>query len=99
MSNLLRFERVSCIQAFGLYSEWSRRKGQRLPPFSRWIIAHDAEAYARENFVDALNHLRDSSPFKNTNIPPGTEYLPWTADTLIQKMVQGEPTILDGDWA
>lgn len=97
--NLLRFERVSCIQAFGIYSQSLRRKGQRIPPFSRWIVAHDAEAYARERFAEALDHLQKGTPFRNTNTPPGMEYRPWSINTLMDEKERGEPTVLDGDWS
>lgn len=99
VSNLLRFERTSCIQAFGLYSEAFRGKGQNLLRYSRWIVTHDAEAYARERFAEALDHLQNGTPFKNTNIPPGMDYRPWTADTLLAQKERGEPTVLDGDWS
>ena len=99
VSNLLRFERTSCIQAFGLYSASFRGKGRDLLRYSRWIVTHDAEAYARERFAEALGHLQRSTPFKNTNIPPGLSYRPWSADTLLAQKARGEPTVLDGDWS
>ncbi|KAF3759879.1 hypothetical protein M406DRAFT_14143, partial [Cryphonectria parasitica EP155] len=99
VSNLLRFERTSCIQAFGLYSEAFRGKGQNLLRYSRWIVTHDAEAYARERFAEALDHLQKGTPFRNTNLPPGMVYRPWTADTLLAQKERGEPTVLDGDWS
>lgn len=98
VSNLLRFERTSCIQAFGLYSEAFRGKGLDLLRYSRWIVTHDPELYARQRFAEALEHLQHGTPFKNTNTPPGMDYRPWTADTLLAQKERGEPTVLDGDW-
>ncbi|KAJ6789496.1 hypothetical protein PWT90_00297 [Aphanocladium album] len=99
VSNLLRFQRTSCIQAFGLYSEAYRGKGRNLARYSRWVVTHDAEAYARERFTDALNHIQNGAPFANTNIPPGLEYRAWSPETLLQLHEAGEPTVLDGDWS
>ncbi|KAF5013304.1 hypothetical protein FDECE_683 [Fusarium decemcellulare] len=99
VSNLLRFERTSCIQAFGLYSEAFRGKGRDLLRYSRWIVAHDAEDYARRRFAEALAHVQNGTPFKSTNIPPGMDYRPWTVDTLLAQKEKGEPTVLDGDWS
>lgn len=99
VSNLLRFERTSCIQAFGLYSEAFRGKSRDVFRYSRWIVTHDAEAYARQRFDEALDHLQNGTPFKNTNTPPGMVYRPWTADTLLGQKEKGEPTVLDGDWS
>ncbi|KAF4470577.1 FAD binding domain-containing [Fusarium albosuccineum] len=99
VSNLLRFERTSCIQAFGLYSEAFRGKGRDLLRYSRWIVSHDAEDYARRRFSEALAHVQNGTSFKSTNIPPGMDYRPWTIDTLLAQKEKGEPTVLDGDWS
>ncbi|CZT16375.1 related to fusarubin cluster-monooxygenase [Ramularia collo-cygni] len=104
--NLLRFERVSFLQAMGVARSHTRiesgAKNLKEPPVpGSWLWEHDAEAYAEERFEEARLHLEDRTrPFLNTNRPTkGVEYIPWTIDGLIQGLEKGEPTILDGDWS
>lgn len=102
--NLLRFERVSFLQAVGVARQGLRFKGssekQKEPPVpGRWLMDHDAEEYAEEKFEQALAHLTNGSPFHNTNRPSGVQYRPWTIDALIDALEKGEPTILEGDWS
>ena len=103
--NLLRFERVSCLQAFGVVNQakWSagtstKRKTQSAVKFGRWILEHDPEAYAHQRYDEALDHLKHGTPFQNTNTPPGSKYTPWTIDGLLAAAERGEETVLDGDW-
>ncbi|KAF7198547.1 FAD-dependent monooxygenase mdpD [Pseudocercospora fuligena] len=102
---LLRFERVSCLQAFGVANLEARNtkknggdNSKARVRFGKWIIDHDPENYANEKYESALAHLKTGAPFKNTNIPPGMEYVPWTIDGLIPAHERGEKTVLDGDW-
>jgi 2-polyprenyl-6-methoxyphenol hydroxylase-like FAD-dependent oxidoreductase len=98
--NLLRFERVSFLQALGVVrSENNRGAGKEPPMPGRWLQEHDPEAYAEENFQKALAQLRDGTPFQNTNRPKDVEYQPWTIDALQAAWEASEPTILDGDWS
>ena len=102
--NLLRFERVSCLQAFGVQnSDNARSKDKdmksRLPRFGKWIVDHDPAEYARCNFHQALAHIRTGAEFKNTNTPPVMVYRPWTIDGLLEAQAKGEPTVFDGDWS
>ena len=106
--NLLRFERVSCLQAFGVVNRDKRNtnssrsaggsKGTQTVN-GRWILDHEPEVYARENYSAALAHIRHGAEFKNTNTPPGMVYIPWSIDSLLEAHERGEPTILDGDWS
>lgn len=98
---LLRFERVSCLQAFGVLNkdnrDTSKHKdsgtGKRpLVHFGAWITEHDPEKYALENYESALEHLKSGTTFKNTNTPPGMVYRPWTIDTLMDDYERGEPS-------
>lgn len=101
--NLLRFQRVSCLQAFGILN---REKAQsaanndrgRVPHVGRWMTEHDVEQYVNSNYLGALAHIQLGTPFQNTNIPPGMQYHDWTIDSLIEAQRKGEPTVLDGDW-
>lgn len=61
----------------------------------RWLSNHDPEQYVYDNWVACLNHLVSGSEFKNTNLPPGYEYEPWTMDELLASGVQD---VDSGDW-
>jgi len=63
-----------------------------------WIWQHDPELYAIENYSKALDNLVNGSPFRNTNIPAGYVYQPWTIDEVLKAMEMGEEIVLDGDW-
>ncbi|KAK6398138.1 hypothetical protein LTR65_003218 [Meristemomyces frigidus] len=100
--NLLRFERVSCLQAFGVLNQ-ARHNTQisdkpRPPHLGRWILEHDPEEYVRQKYDTALASLKNGTPFQNTNIPSGLVYTPWTIDGLLEAAERGERTVLDGDW-
>ena len=104
--NLLRFERVSFLQAFGVANREARtadkvngEKKSAIPPVGKWIVEHDPEEYAFSNYHKALANIVDGVPFVNTNRPSGVEYKPWTIDGLVEAMDKGEPAILDGDWS
>jgi len=106
--NLLRFERVSCLQAFGVQnrkkiradhsSQQTKGGGGNIMRMGKWILAHDPEDYALQNYHKALAHLLDQTPFQNTNTPPGLVYRPWTIESLLDAHEKGEATILDGNW-
>lgn len=102
--NLLRFERVSFLQAVGVARQGLRFKGgsekQKEPPVAgRWLMDHDPEVYAEEKYEQALAHLKDGMPFQNTNRPSGVDYRPWTIDGLVHALEKGGSTILEGDWS
>ena len=104
--NLLRFERVSCLQAFGVVNQAkmsaknsaSNKTTKGGVHFGRWILTHNPEEYADQLYDEVLSHLKHGTPFQNTNIPPGLMYKPWTIDSLLLASERGEETILDGDW-
>ncbi|KAK5175117.1 uncharacterized protein LTR77_000254 [Saxophila tyrrhenica] len=104
--NLLRFERVSCLQAFGVVNRKKANSGgqtddkpkDKLVRVGRWILEHDPELYALENYAGATAHLAHGTPFQNTNTPKGLVYMPWTIQGLLEAQEKGEATILDGDW-
>lgn len=106
--NLLRFERVSCLQAFGVQNRKKIRSDHSKPKkavgcskllhVGKWILNYDPENYTLENYQKALEHLKNGTPFQHTNTPPGMVYKPWTIEGLLKAHENGEPTILDGDW-
>lgn len=63
-----------------------------------WIWSHDPERYAFENYDEVLAHLKDGTPFQNTNIPPGYVYKPWTIEELLQAKDNGKEIELDWNW-
>jgi len=60
---------------------------------------HDSEDYAYENFGRCVNHILNNAEFQNTNIPPGYEYEPWTAQELLNLSAAGEQIVDRGDWS
>ena len=67
----------------------------------KWIWNHNAEDYARENYYACLANLQERKPFKNTNIPPGHVYKPWTLESEYARMRAGIKSDLkqNGDWS
>ncbi|OJJ38125.1 hypothetical protein ASPWEDRAFT_56962 [Aspergillus wentii DTO 134E9] len=107
--NLLRFERVSCTQKMGFHNRelfhhanWDEIACNP-EIFSRvtgkWVKRHDPEEYVYSNYGRAANHLLTGAPFKNTNIPPGYQYKPWTVKELMDASDAGRPVVDEGDWS
>ena len=73
----------------------------KVPKVGRWVLAHDPEQYAYENFGLAFNHLVSGAPFENTNIPKGYVYKPWTMAGLGEQAAAGKSLAkeLAGDWS
>lgn len=63
-----------------------------------WTTTHNAEDYAYANYASCLQHLRQGTPFKNTNIPPGYTYKPWTVKELLHASESGLPDQDEGEW-
>ena len=103
--NVLRFERVSCLQAIGVINQEVRNTNRKGDPtdihkvFGEWLLGHNPEQYAIDNYDKALDHVLNGTPFKNTNIPTGVTVPDWTIDSLMEQLDKGEPTMLDQDWS
>ena len=105
--NLLRFERVSCLQAFGVANREARNTAKNKDTsklkssLGKWLVEHDPEAYAKENYYAAAQALETGAEFQNTNVPPGLKYRPWTIDGLVEAIAIGDTvgTFFDGDWS
>ena len=55
-----------------------------------WVIHHDPEKYAYENYHDCAEHLLGKKEsFVNTNGVPGYEYVPWTVRELLAEQDGG----------
>jgi hypothetical protein len=110
--NTLRFERVSCAQKLGFanafryhHTDWEGAKkepAKAQPKIPQWIWRHNPEIYAQERWEDVqawANEEKsgDGSIFKNTNIPPGYVWSPWTIEDLVEEGKHGAVE-LQGDW-
>ena len=62
--------------------------------------AHDAEKYASENYQGCLASLQEGKEFKNTNVPPGHVYQPWSLESERERMKAGRRSGLkeNGYW-
>ncbi|KAK8129771.1 FAD/NAD(P)-binding domain-containing protein [Apiospora kogelbergensis] len=65
----------------------------------RWQWAHDPEQYAYDQYGAVLRHLQMGTAFRNTNIPRGYEYRPWTFREVMDLVAQGKFLELGGDWS
>ncbi|KIW21072.1 hypothetical protein PV08_01651 [Exophiala spinifera] len=112
--NKLRFERVSILQQTGFLNreelhnadiaaiKADRRKADiGFFRIGRWVWNHDPEKYARDNYAACLAHLTEGKPFRNTNIPLGHVYQPWSLDSENKRMQAGIKSNLkkNGDWS
>ena len=64
-----------------------------------WLVHHDPEQYAYENYAKCAQHLLVGAPFENSNSVPGYEYKPWTVKELLDASERGEPVQDEGDWS
>ncbi|CAI7652439.1 unnamed protein product [Penicillium manginii] len=107
--NHLRFERVSCAQKMGFKNreifhntDWDAvAKNPKImgKMVGDWLVHHDSEQYAYENYAKCAEHLLKSTPFKNTNSVPGYTYKPWTVKELLDASESGELVEDEGDWS
>ena len=64
-----------------------------------WVIHHDPEKYAYENYHDCAEHLLGKKEsFVNTNGVPGYEYVPWTVQELLAEQDGGVSGKDRGEW-
>lgn len=104
-----RFERVSCAQKMGfknrevfhntdwdIVAEYPETMGKMV---GNWLINHDSEQYAYENYGRCAEHLLTGAQFKNTNSVPGYEYKPWTVKELLDASESGKSIQDEGDWS
>ncbi|GKZ27032.1 hypothetical protein AbraIFM66951_001795 [Aspergillus brasiliensis] len=107
--NHLRFERVSCAQKMGFRNrevfhntDWDAvAKNPHImgKMVGDWLVYHDPEQYAYENYGPCAEHLLKGTPFKNTNSVPGYTYKPWTVKELLDASESGKPVEDEGDWS
>ncbi len=97
-----RFQRTSVLQQMGFLNREELHAAdiaaiQKDPDnanigffkLGRWIWAHDAEAYAQDNFAGCLESLKVGTLFENTNHPPGHNYQSWSLESEKKRMVAG----------
>ncbi|KAH8690554.1 hypothetical protein BGW36DRAFT_432352 [Talaromyces proteolyticus] len=107
MHTKLRFERTSCAQKNGFKNreKWERDfEDVKKNPYAaaqsigRWLSDHDPEQYVYDNWQACLNHITSGAPFKNTNLPPGYSYEPWTMEGLMKMSQNGQLAADPGEW-
>ncbi|KAL3434920.1 hypothetical protein BDV09DRAFT_204410 [Aspergillus tetrazonus] len=106
--NHLRFERVSCAQKMGfknreLYHKTDWDAVAKNPEImgkmvGDWLLKHDPEKYAYENYEKCKNFLLHGEPFANTNAVPGYTYKPWTVKELLEASEKGKAVLDEGEW-
>ncbi|RDW93099.1 uncharacterized protein DSM5745_00421 [Aspergillus mulundensis] len=106
--NHLRFERVSCAQKMGfknreLYHKTDWDAVAKNPEImgkmvGMWLLLHDPQKYAYENYEKCKESLLQGTPFKNTNAVPGYTYKPWTVKELLEASDRGEGVVDEGEW-
>jgi hypothetical protein len=104
-----RFERVSCAQKMGFKNrevyhntDWdavAKNPEVMGKMVGDWLVHHDPEQYAYENYGKCAEHLLSGAPFTNTNSVPGYKYKPWTVKELLDASERGEPVQDQGDWS
>lgn len=111
--NLLRYQRVSCAQKMAFVNsqvlnaattDWDAIKQDPKAiriRFPKWVFRHDPEAYVYEKYGQAFAHLVAGAEFKNTNYPPGHNFVPWTIEEVHKDISEGKrlEELLDGDWS
>ena len=109
--NLLRYERVSCAQKMSFVNsevlgtasmDDMKKDPERVRVrFPRWLFQHDPEAYVYEKYGQAFAHIVSNAEFKNTNLPPGHKFKPWTIEQIHEDARNGKSVVdfLDGDWS
>uniref|UniRef100_L2FUI0 FAD binding domain protein n=1 Tax=Colletotrichum fructicola (strain Nara gc5) TaxID=1213859 RepID=L2FUI0_COLFN len=64
-----------------------------------WLLKHDPEVYAYENYEACAAYLLHGKDFKNSNTVPGFPFKLWTVQELLEKADKGESIDDDkGDW-
>ncbi|KAK5062912.1 hypothetical protein LTR84_004988 [Exophiala bonariae] len=103
----LEFERVSCAQKNGFKNreKWEQNfeEAKKNPlataqSIGRWLARHDPEQYVYDNWEACKNYITNGAPFKNSNLPPGYNYEPWTMDGLMKMQDNGQLPVDEGDW-
>ncbi|KAH8703358.1 hypothetical protein BGW36DRAFT_457652 [Talaromyces proteolyticus] len=109
--NLLRYERVSCVQKMSFVNSESLGAGNMVdvkndPELVRvkvpkWLFQHDPESYVYEKYGQAFAHLATGAEFRNTNFPKGHNFRPWTIEEVHEDVLAGKSVaqLLDGDWS
>ncbi|CAI6088188.1 unnamed protein product [Clonostachys chloroleuca] len=106
--NHLRAGRVSCAQRLGLKNrelyhcaDWDAPDFDPTPfrtLVGKWLVHHDPEQYAYDNYETCASHLTAGTLFENTNAVPGFPNKPWTVQELLEASDHGEKIVDEGDW-
>ncbi|KAF9869922.1 FAD binding domain protein [Colletotrichum karsti] len=107
--NEMRYERVSCAQKMGWKTrenfnntDWDKvdENPQILTkPVGDWVLRHDPEQYAYDNYGNCAKCVLEGKGFENTNAVPGHTFKPWTIKELLGVTEAGGEIVDDGDWS
>lgn len=64
-----------------------------------WLIYHNPEEYANNNFEHCISSIIAGNTFKNSNAVPGYIWKPWTIQELLSATDNGEEIFDEGDWS
>lgn len=104
-----RVERVSCAQKMG----WKTRENFNNTDWDKvaqnpsvltktvgeWVLKHNPEQYAYDNYGNCVRCVMKGIPFENTNAVPGHTFKQWTVQELLEVIGAGHEVIDDGDWS
>jgi hypothetical protein len=105
-------QKLGFANAFMLHhTDWEGAKKapeKAQPKIPQWIWRHNPEVYAEERWEDVQAWVKEGVPeseskgvertFKNTNIPPGFKWTPWTIEGFMEEGKHGNVE-LEGDWS
>jgi hypothetical protein len=105
----LSFERATCAQKIGFksreafhHTNWDEaaKNPRGIAKFTgKWLLHHDPELYAYENYEACAAHLLHQKPFTHTNTVPGFPFKPWSVEELLEKSSKGESIEdAEGQW-
>ncbi|KAL0938119.1 FAD-binding domain protein [Colletotrichum truncatum] len=105
----LRYQRVSLVQKTGFVNRREMHRdmktitqdGNRPMLQGKWIWTHNPELYATNNYEAAKSAIEAGGQFKNTNLPPGHIWEPWTMSQELEKEASGvfvQDLKTNGDW-
>jgi hypothetical protein len=92
-------QKLGFVNAFTIHNtdwEGAKKKSEKAQPkIPQCIWRHGPEAYAQERWDDAQAWVKGGGPqmegegqestFKNTNIPPGFTWTPWTIEGFMEE--------------
>lgn len=57
-------------------------------PQPAWLYGSDAESYGYDNYDAVVSHLKNGTPFRNSNVPEDYVHEDWTVESMMKKDLQ-----------